>query len=106
MSPTQGSLGLSLDCFGRSNPTSKRTIGRRFFGHHRISLRAVAVVAPGIAEVYWAAESHADFQPVRGALSPPEGRGFTALRMTRSKLRASSEVAAVQNSGSGRLSSN
>ena len=51
--------GVSLNCFGRSNPTSKRSIGRRFSGHHRISLRAVAVVAPGIAGVYWAAETHA-----------------------------------------------
>jgi hypothetical protein len=42
-----------------SDPTSKRSIGRSFFGHHRISLRVVAMVAPGVAGVYWATESHA-----------------------------------------------
>src|SRR5215469_7172793 len=40
-------------------PDLERSIARRFFGHHGISLPAVAVVAPGIAGVYWAAESHA-----------------------------------------------
>jgi len=32
---------------------------KEVFGHQRISLRAAAAVAPGIAGVYWAAESHA-----------------------------------------------
>ena len=59
-----------------ATPASKRRIGRSFFGHRR-SLRAVAVVAPGIAGVYWAAEIPAlTFQRPR-----PEGRGFTTLRI-------------------------